>query len=137
MPWEMDPSQVTPELVEKHGRPLMNEKEIASALNAETLLAPGSAKADETHYQRLGFQCVCNADLHAMNDDYKARLIMSAKGEKFLYKCIAMGIYIFFQVKAKWLVNHYTSPIWFVDAELFEKYSDEILKKHKNYKDIK
>ena len=137
MPWEFDESQLTPELLEKHGRPLLNEKDIESALNDENFLKLGSAKADQTHYQKLGFQCLCNADMHAMNDDFRVNLILSASGEKFLYKCTAMGIYIFFQVKAKWLVNHYCSPIWFVDGDLFDKYAADILKKHKNYKDIK
>ena len=136
MAWEIDPDSVTPELVEKFGRPLLNEEDIASALNDETLLTPGSPKADETHYQGLGFQCTCKADMHPMNGDYRVRLTMSAKGEKFLYNCISMGIYVFFQVKAKWLVNHYTSPIWFVDGHLFEKHKDKILKKHKNYNDL-
>jgi hypothetical protein len=45
-------------------------------------------------------------------------------------------VYVFFQVKAKWIVNHYTSPLWFVDGDLFRKYSEEILKKHKNYNDL-
>ena len=50
---------------------------------------------------------------------------------------ISICIYIFFQVKAKWLVNHYCSPIWFVDGDLFDKFAGDILKKHKNYEDIK
>ena len=84
MPWEFDESQLTPELLEKHGRPLLNEKDIESALNDENFLKPGSAKADQTHYQKLGFQCLCNADMHAMNDDFRVNLILSASGEKFL-----------------------------------------------------
>lgn len=136
MPWVIDESKITPEVIEKHGRPLLNKKDLESALNKETFLKPDSAKADETHYQRLGFQCLCNADMHPMNGDFRVKLILSAKGEKFLYKCTGGGQYIFFQVKAKFLVKHFCSPIWFVDAELFEKNFGEIIKKHMNYKDI-
>jgi hypothetical protein len=74
--------------------------------------------------------------MHPMNGDYRVKLVLSAKGERFLYNCIGSGTYIFFQVKAKWLVNHYCSPIWVVQGDLFEKNIAEILKKHINYNDI-
>lgn len=136
MPWEFDVDKIPPETIKKHGRPLTNKKDIELALNNETLLAPDSAKADATHYQRLGFQCICKLDMHPMNEDWRSKLVLSAAGEKFLYLCEQMDVYVFFQVKAKWIVNHYTSPLWFVDGDLFRKYSEEILKKHKNYNDL-
>lgn len=137
MAWEFDKNKFTPEIIKKHGRPLFNKEDLEIALNEETFLKQGSPKADQTHYQQLGFQCMCRADMHAMNGDFRTNLVLSASDEKFLYKCTAMGIYVFFQVKAKWLVNHYCSPIWFVDGDLFDKHAGEILKKHKNYKDLK
>jgi hypothetical protein len=137
MPWEIDEKHITPEVIKKHGTPLIKKKDIEVALNSETLLAPDSAKADATHYQRLGFQCICKEDFHPMNEDWRAKLVLSALGEKFLYCCETMDCFIFFQVKAKWIVNHYTSPLWFVHGKLFREHSKEILKKHKNYNDIK
>jgi hypothetical protein len=137
MPWEINEDKITPELIEKYGRPLANKKDIELALNNETLLAPDSAKADATHYQRLGFQCGCTSVMHPMNGDWRAKLVLSAAGEKFLYSCQQMDIYVFFQVKAKWIVNHYTSPLWLVDGELFREHAQEIIKKHKNYNNIK
>tara|TARA_B100000674_G_C37411888_1_gene721090 strand:+ start:95 stop:520 length:426 start_codon:yes stop_codon:yes gene_type:complete len=139
LPYVIDKNQITPEIIKKHGEPIFNQKDLASALFKETFLKPGSPKADQTHYQRLGFQCLCNAHptgMHPMNEDFMVKLILSASGEKFLYKCSNIGYYIFFQVKAKFLVNHYCSPIWFCEEGLFEKEAGEILKRHKNYNDI-
>ena len=135
MPWEIDEMALEPENIEKYGRPLRNEEEIKKALNDETFLNPNSAKADATHYKQLGFQCYCNEQMHPMNEDFRAKLILSATGERFLYHCISMGMYVFFRVKNVLLV-HSCVPIWYVDGHLFESCFGEILKKHKNYKDI-
>ena len=132
----MDENTISPEIIEKYGRPINTKSELSSALNEEILLNPRSPKAYQTHYQSLGFQCVCTAEMHPMNGDYRVKLVLSAKGERFLYKCISSGTYIFFQVKAKWLVNHYCSPIWVVQGDLFDKNISEILKEHRNYNDI-
>ena len=137
MPWEFDKEADNPEYIELYGRAVRSEEELKIAIDSEVLLHPDSGAADRTHYRQLGFRCFCQEGGHPMNGgDMILEFVLSAKGEKFLYKCLALDVYFFIQVKAKFLIKHYCRNLWYVDGDLFRNCSEKIFKAHKNYKDL-